>query len=69
MAAKERRRRGPVWNGQQVRALRQHPGLTQEQMDEIVTDYYKELGWDAETGVPTQETIKALELEPDAVTV
>jgi putative transcriptional regulator len=32
MAAKGKRRRGPVWNGQQVRALRQHLGLTQEQM-------------------------------------
>ena len=32
MVAKGRRRRGPVWNGQQVRALRQHLGLTQEQM-------------------------------------
>ncbi|MCJ7510504.1 MAG: helix-turn-helix domain-containing protein [Dehalococcoidia bacterium] len=32
MAAKTRRRRGPVWNAQQVRALRQHLGLTQEQM-------------------------------------
>jgi len=32
MAAKARRRRGPVWNAQQVKALRQHLGLTQEQM-------------------------------------
>jgi len=32
MSAKARRRRGPVWNAQQVRALRQHLGLTQEQM-------------------------------------
>jgi putative transcriptional regulator len=32
MASKGRRRRGPVWNAQQVRALRQHLGLTQEQM-------------------------------------
>jgi DNA-binding transcriptional regulator YiaG len=32
MVAKRRRRRGPVWNGQQVRSLRQHLGLTQEQL-------------------------------------
>jgi DNA-binding transcriptional regulator YiaG len=32
MVAKRRRRRGPVWNAQQVRALRQYLGLTQEQM-------------------------------------
>ncbi|KPJ48678.1 MAG: hypothetical protein AMJ38_04805 [Dehalococcoidia bacterium DG_22] len=32
MVAKGRRRRGPVWNAQQVRALREHLGLTQEQM-------------------------------------
>ncbi len=32
MVAKGKRRRGPVWNGQQVRTLRQHLGLTQEQM-------------------------------------
>jgi len=32
MVARGKRRRGPVWNAQQVRALRQHLGLTQEQM-------------------------------------
>ncbi len=32
MVTKGRRRRGPVWNAQQVRALREHLGLTQEQM-------------------------------------
>lgn len=32
MVAEERRRRAPVWNAQQVRALRQHLGLSQEQM-------------------------------------
>jgi DNA-binding transcriptional regulator YiaG len=32
MVAKGTRRRGPVWNAQQVRALRQHLGLTQEEM-------------------------------------
>jgi DNA-binding transcriptional regulator YiaG len=32
MVAKGRRRQGPVWNAQQVRALRQYLGLTQDQM-------------------------------------
>ena len=32
MVTKRGRRRGPVWNAQRVRALRQHLGLTQEQM-------------------------------------
>jgi DNA-binding transcriptional regulator YiaG len=32
MVAKERRRRGPVWSARQVKALRQHLGLTQEGM-------------------------------------
>ena len=32
MVAKGGRRRGPVWNARQVRALRHHLGLTQEQM-------------------------------------
>ncbi len=32
MVSKGKRRRGPVWNAQQVRALRQHLGLTQERM-------------------------------------
>jgi putative transcriptional regulator len=32
MVVKRRRKRGPVWNAPQVRALRQHLGLTQEQM-------------------------------------
>jgi aldehyde:ferredoxin oxidoreductase len=46
--------------------LPKHPGLTAEQQRKIVTDYYVEQGWDAETGVPTSETIKALELTEDA---
>ncbi len=43
-----------------------HAGLTREQQDKIVTDYYVEQGWDAETGVPTPATIRALEIEADA---
>jgi aldehyde:ferredoxin oxidoreductase len=47
--------------------LPKHAGLTREQQDKIVTDYYVEYGWDPQTGVPTQETIRRLEIEQDAV--
>jgi aldehyde:ferredoxin oxidoreductase len=47
--------------------LPKHAGLTREQQDTIVTDYYVEQGWDPATGVPTAETIRALEIEADAV--
>ncbi len=47
-------------------ALPKHGGLTSEQLDTIVTDYYIEQGWDAETGVPTEATIRELELTEDA---
>jgi aldehyde:ferredoxin oxidoreductase len=46
--------------------LPKHAGLTREQQDKIVTDYYVEQGWDPGTGVPTAETIHALDLEADA---
>ncbi len=47
-------------------ALPKHGGLTAEQLDQIVTEYYVEQGWDPETGVPTEETIRELELVEDA---
>jgi aldehyde:ferredoxin oxidoreductase len=47
-------------------ALPKHAGLTREQQDKIVTEYYVEYGWDPATGVPTHETIEKLEIEPDA---
>ena len=50
-------------------ALPKHAGLTREQQDKIVSDYYVEYGWDPATGVPTPETIKKLEIEQDAVHV
>ncbi|MGH2358619.1 MAG: aldehyde ferredoxin oxidoreductase C-terminal domain-containing protein, partial [Candidatus Limnocylindria bacterium] len=46
--------------------LPKHAGLSREQQDTIVTDYYVEQGWDPATGVPTPETIRALEIEADA---
>jgi aldehyde:ferredoxin oxidoreductase len=49
--------------------LPMHKGLTQEQIDEVVTDYYVEQGWDPQTGVPTAETIRELEIEADAAAV
>jgi aldehyde:ferredoxin oxidoreductase len=48
-------------------ALPKHAGLTREQQDKIVTDYYVEYGWDPATGVPTRDTIRKLEIEQDAV--
>jgi len=46
--------------------LPKHAGLTPEQQRKIVTEYYVEYGWDPETGVPTADTIRTLELEADA---
>jgi len=46
--------------------LPKHVGLTREAQDKVVTDYYVEQGWDPVTGVPTAETLRALELEEDA---
>ena len=47
-------------------ALPKHSGLTGEQLDKIVTEYYVEQGWDPQTGVPTADTIRELDLEEDA---
>ncbi|MBA4179912.1 MAG: aldehyde ferredoxin oxidoreductase [Anaerolinea sp.] len=47
--------------------LPKHKGLTDEELEKIVTDYYVEQGWDPETGAPTRETVSALGLEADAV--
>ena len=47
-------------------ALPKHSGLTGEQLDKIVTEYYVEQGWDPQTGVPTDATIRELDLEEDA---
>ena len=46
--------------------LPKHAGFSSEQQDKIVTDYYVEQGWDSVTGVPTAETIRALDIEEDA---
>jgi aldehyde:ferredoxin oxidoreductase len=46
--------------------LPKHAGLSSEQQDKIVTDYYVEQGWDPATGVPMAETIQTLEIEEDA---
>jgi aldehyde:ferredoxin oxidoreductase len=46
--------------------LPKHRGLTDEELGRIVTDYYVEQGWDPQSGVPTAETIKTLEIEADA---
>src|SRR6266536_3150886 len=46
--------------------LPKHAGFSTEQQDKIVTDYYIEQGWDPSTGVPTAETVRALEIGEDA---
>ena len=46
--------------------LPKHKGLTAEQQSAIVNEYYVKQGWDSERGVPTAETIRALEIEADA---
>jgi aldehyde:ferredoxin oxidoreductase len=43
--------------------LPMHKGVTPEQQDEIVTRYYTRQGWDADTGLPTAETLAELGLE------
>ena len=40
--------------------LPKHKGLSPEQQDEIVTGYYREHGWNEETGRPTTATIERL---------
>ena len=45
------------------------PGVTQDQIDEIVTAYYEEQGWDAETGVPTEATLAELGIEGELVSL
>ena len=47
--------------------LPKHKGLTGEELEKIVTDYYIEQGWDPATGAPTGETVRALGIEADAV--
>lgn len=42
--------------------------VTRDQIDEIVTSYYEEQGWDPETGVPTEPTLAELGVEAELVT-
>jgi aldehyde:ferredoxin oxidoreductase len=46
--------------------LPKHAGFTALQQDKVVSDYYVEQGWDAVTGAPTAEIIRALGIEEDA---
>lgn len=46
--------------------LPKHRGLSAEELEQIVTDYYIEQGWDPVTGAPTRQTVRALGLEQDA---
>jgi aldehyde:ferredoxin oxidoreductase len=40
--------------------------LTRERVDEVVTEYYRGLGWDEQTGIPTVETRQKLGLDDPA---
>ena len=42
--------------------LPKHSGVSREAQDQVVSDYYAELGWNAETGRPTAATIERLEI-------
>ncbi|MGH2599670.1 MAG: aldehyde ferredoxin oxidoreductase C-terminal domain-containing protein, partial [Dehalococcoidia bacterium] len=46
--------------------LPKHEGLPEEAQERIVTEYYVEMGWNPETGVPLPQTIQTLEIEEDA---
>ncbi|MFH1489663.1 MAG: aldehyde ferredoxin oxidoreductase C-terminal domain-containing protein, partial [Pseudomonadota bacterium] len=37
--------------------------LTREDCEKLLDDYYDERGWDIETGIPTEQTLKAYDLE------
>jgi len=37
--------------------------LSREDVDQWITDYYLERGWDPETGIPTKEKLAELGLE------
>jgi len=37
--------------------------LTRDDLHRLLDDYYDERGWSIETGIPTRETLRRLELE------
>src|SRR5581483_10488093 len=39
--------------------------ITHEEVDELVRNYYVAQGWDAEQGIPTPDTLRALDLPAD----
>jgi aldehyde:ferredoxin oxidoreductase len=45
------------------------PGVTRDQIDEIVTAYYLEPGWDSDTGAPTEATLAELGIEGELVSL
>jgi aldehyde:ferredoxin oxidoreductase len=46
--------------------LPKHSGIDLEEIMSIRSNYYVNQGWDPTTGVPTEETVKALGIEDDA---
>ncbi len=49
--------------------LPKHQGIPEEMQERIVTEYYAAQGWDQRSGIPLHETITALGIEQDAVSV
>jgi aldehyde:ferredoxin oxidoreductase len=43
--------------------LPMHKGVTPDTQREILTQYYVRQGWDAETGLPTKDTVTALGMQ------
>ena len=37
--------------------------VTPEGLQQMKTDYYRAMGWDVKTGIPTLDTLRALNLE------
>lgn len=44
-------------------------GVSEDVIDEIVTSYYLEQGWDADSGIPTEATLAELGIEAELITV
>jgi len=40
--------------------------LTNEEIEQMLDEYYTERGWDLKTGLPLKDTLKRLGLEKDA---
>jgi aldehyde:ferredoxin oxidoreductase len=46
-----------------AKPLRDYPGVSPEELQEALTLYYGMMGWDPETGIPTQAKLQELDIE------